>query len=59
VKTIPQLGERLPLSGLLINGGGYSTVGEPLTVEDEYEVAWKRVRLDKDTGKSHKPPFLN
>lgn len=23
-------------------------LGEPLTVEDEYEAAWKRVRLDTD-----------
>ena len=28
------------------NGGGYSKVGEPLTVEEEYEAVWKRARLD-------------
>jgi hypothetical protein len=36
------MGERLPLSRLLINGGGYSRVSEPLTVEKEYEALWKR-----------------
>ena len=27
-------------------GGGYSKVGEPLTVGEEYEAVWKRARLD-------------
>jgi hypothetical protein len=28
------------------SGGGYARVGEPLTVEEEYEAIWKRARLD-------------
>jgi hypothetical protein len=28
------------------DGGSYSRVGEPLTVDKEYEAIWKRARLD-------------
>jgi hypothetical protein len=38
-------------SNILETSGGYSKVGEPLTVEDEYEAAWKRARLD--TNEAH------
>jgi hypothetical protein len=31
---------------MLINGGGYSKLGEPLTVEDECVAVWRRARLD-------------
>ncbi|MFM8315113.1 MAG: hypothetical protein ACKOA8_12585 [Deltaproteobacteria bacterium] len=30
------------------NGGGYSIVGEPLTVDEESAVLWKRAKLDTD-----------
>ncbi|MFM8313649.1 MAG: hypothetical protein ACKOA8_05135 [Deltaproteobacteria bacterium] len=33
-------------TGKLSNGGGYSRIGEPLTVEEEYETVWKQARLD-------------
>ena len=33
-------------SNILETGGGYSILGEPLSVEDEYAVVWKRTRLD-------------
>jgi hypothetical protein len=31
-----------------IPDGGYSKVGEALTVDDEYAAVWKRARLDTD-----------
>jgi len=32
----------------LPNGGCYSIVGEPLTVDEEYVAVWKRAKLDTD-----------
>jgi len=31
-----------------LHGGGYSIVGEPLTVDEEYALVWKRAKLDTD-----------
>ena len=43
---LPPLLEWSHLSEFYTNGGGYSKVGEPLTVEEEYEAIWKRAGLD-------------